>query len=172
MRECLDGSPEAWAALVEKYQNLIFSIPIKQSIPRPGAADIVQSVCRLLLAELPNLHGAGALPAWLIGVTSKECLRWRRQEHPYAAREGAEAESAPPADSPVPEELLAQVRQEQIVRDAVRALPARCRRLIEIAFFEAPAGPYREIARSLGLAAGGGPCLARLRRELTKRGFR
>jgi len=172
VRACLGGSEEAWAALVEKYQTLIFSIPIKQGIPRRDASQILQSVCRLLVAELPNLREAGALPAWLIGVTAKECLRWSRQEHPYAAREGPEPEGALFATRSVPDELLAEVRQEQIVRDAIRALPARCRRLVEMALFEASSPPYREIARSLGLTAGGARCLTRLRRELTKRGFR
>jgi RNA polymerase sigma factor (sigma-70 family) len=171
VRECLGGSEEAWAALVEKYQNLIFSIPIKQGIPRHDASDIFQGVCRLLAAELPHLHGAGALPVWLLYVTSQECLRWRRQEHPYA-REGAEPEGALFADRSVPEGLIAQVRQEQLVRDAIRALPAGCRRLIAMLFFEGSARPYREVARTLGPAAVASRCLSRLRRELTKRGFR
>jgi hypothetical protein len=44
-------------------------------------------------------------------------------------------------------------------------------------FFEQPPRPYRQVARSLGLAAGSigfirGRCLTRLRRELERRGFR
>jgi RNA polymerase sigma factor (sigma-70 family) len=178
VRECLRGNEEAWAALLEKYQNLIFSIPIKQGIPRDDAADVFQRVCLLLLAELPHLREPEALPMWLIRVTSHECLRWRRQEHPYAARETVAAESTPIADErPLAEELLAQVKDEQILREAVRELPARCRQLIDMLFFETPARPYQEVARTLGLATGSigfirGRCLTRLRRELEKKGFR
>jgi RNA polymerase sigma factor (sigma-70 family) len=178
VRECLRGSEEAWAALLDKYKNLIFSIPIKQGIPRDDAADVFQRVCLLLLAELPHLREAKALPMWLIRVTSRECLRWRRQEHPYAARETTEARAALLRDEqPLAEQVLAQVKEEQILRDAMRALSPRCRQLIEMLFFEAPARPYQEIARALGLAAGSigfirGRCLTRLRRELEKMGFR
>jgi RNA polymerase sigma factor (sigma-70 family) len=177
VRECLRGSDDAWAALLGKYKNLIFSIPIRQGIPRDDAADIFQRVCLLLLAELPQLRQAEALPMWLIRVTSRECLRWRRQELPYAARESGEAEMARARDaSPLPEEMLAQVKDEQMLREAVLALPARCRQLIQMLFFEAPARPYREVARSLGLAEGSigfirSRCLTRLRRQLEKKGF-
>ena len=71
VRECLRGSDTAWAALIEKYKNLIFSIPIRQGIPRQDAADIFQRVCLLLLAELKHLRRVVALPMWLIRVTSR-----------------------------------------------------------------------------------------------------
>jgi RNA polymerase sigma factor (sigma-70 family) len=178
VRECVRGNEEAWAALLEKYKNLIFSIPVRRGLPREDAADVFQRVCLLLLAELPHLREAKALPMWLIRVTSHECERWRRQEHPYLARGASEIEPAEiPDEQPLPEDMLARVSEEQVLRDAVRTLSPRCRQLIEMLFFEAPARPYQQIAEHLGLAAGSigfirGRCLTRLRRELEKVGFR
>ncbi len=178
MRECLGGSDAAWAVLLEKYKNLIFSIPIRQGIPRDDAADIFQRVCLLLLAELKHLRQVEALPMWLIRVTSRESLRWSRQEQPYAAREALEAEMVLAQGlPPMPEEELTRIKEEQMLRDAVLALPERCRELIHMLFFETPARPYREVAESLGLAEGSigfirGRCLTRLRRQLEKIGFR
>ena len=178
MRECLRGSEGAWAALLDKYKNLIFSIPIKQGMARDDAAEIFQRVCLLLLAELKHLRQPAALPMWLIRVTTHECLRWRRQEQPYAAREPGDAALALAHDeAPVPDEMLAQIRKEEMLREAVVALTPRCRQLVEMLFFENPARPYREVARSLGLATGSiafirGRCLTRLRRHLEKMGFR
>jgi RNA polymerase sigma factor (sigma-70 family) len=178
VRECLRGSEAAWAALLEKYKNLIFSIPIKQGMTRDDAAEIFQRVCLLLLAELKHLRQPAALPMWLIRVTTHECLRWRRHEQPYASRESEEAELALfPDEAPIPDEMLARTRGEQMLREAVVALSPRCRQLIEMLFFESPARPYQEVARSLGLATGSiafirGRCLTRLRRQLEKMGFR
>ena len=178
MRECLRGSEGAWAALLDKYKNLIFSIPIKQGMARDDAAEIFQRVCLLLLAELKHLRQPAALPMWLIRVTTHECLRWRRQEQPYAAREPGDAQLALAHDgAPIPDEMLAQIRQDQMLRDAVVTLTPRCRQLIEMLFFENPARPYQEVARNLGLATGSisfirGRCLTRLRRQLEKMGFR
>jgi DNA-directed RNA polymerase specialized sigma subunit len=50
---CLKGDQEAWSALIEKYKNLIYSIPIKLGMHQ-DAADIFQSVCVDLLSELPR----------------------------------------------------------------------------------------------------------------------
>jgi RNA polymerase sigma factor (sigma-70 family) len=178
VRECVAGNEAAWTALVDKYKNLIFSIPIKQGLPRDDAADVFQRVCLLLLAELPQLREAKALPMWLIRVTSRECLRWRRQEHPYPARAVADADTAAIADGkPLADEVLARIKDEQALREAMRSLPPRCRQLIEMLFFETPARPYQQIAATLGLAAGSigfirGRCLTRLRRELEGLGFR
>jgi len=178
VRECLRGSEDAWAALLDKYKNLIFSIPVRQGIPRDAAGDIFQRVCLLLLAELPQVRQPEALPMWLIRVTSRECHRWRRQEQPYAAREPEEAELMLARDTaPIADEMLSQVKEEQMLREAVLAMPARCRQLIHMLFFEAPARPYRDVAERLGLAEGSigfirGRCLSRLRRELEKMGLR
>ena len=175
---CLGGSEDAWSALIDKYKDLIFSIPARQGIPRDAAADVFQRVCLLLLAELPHLRHAEALPMWLIRVTSRECLRWRRQEKPYATDEQAEAALALAPDTAPPiEDVLARAAFEQALREAIAALPPRCRKLVGMLFFEAPARPYRHVARSLGLAVGSigfirGRCLTRLRRELERRGLR
>ena len=110
-------------------------------------------------------------------MTTHECLRWRRQEQPYAGRE-ADAQLAVAHDeAPVPDEMLAGLREEQMLREAVVALSPRCRQLVEMLFFENPARPYEEVARSLGLATGSiafirSRCLTRLRRQLEKMGFR
>lgn len=56
VRECCKGNQAAWSALIEKYKNLIFSIPIKFGLPREDAADIFQAVCVDLLSSLPQLR--------------------------------------------------------------------------------------------------------------------
>ncbi len=178
VRECRRGSQEAWAALLEKYGNLIFSIPVKQGLAREDCADVFQRVCLLLMAELPRLREAKALPMWLIRVTAHECARWRRQQRPSAERDARPIEDVGVRDErPLPEDVLAQVMREQALRDAVHALPERCRRLIDMLFYQTPTRPYADIATALGLARGSigfirGRCLTRLRRELEKRGFR
>jgi DNA-directed RNA polymerase specialized sigma24 family protein len=63
--ECLKGNQQAWSALVDKYKNLIFSIPVKLGL-HEDAADIFQAVCLDLLTDLPRLRKPRALPKWLM----------------------------------------------------------------------------------------------------------
>jgi RNA polymerase sigma factor (sigma-70 family) len=177
VRECLKGSEEAWSSLIDKYKRLIFSIPIKYGLPPVAAADIFQEVCLSLLAELPKLREPRALAAWLIQTTSHRCAHWKREEQRHAPVETEEQAALPRDPSKMPEEILLAVQQEQIVREALAELPARCQQLIHMLFFQDPALPYQEVARSLQIATGSVGfirmrCLGRLRRTLEKRGFR
>src|ERR1700759_2346699 len=72
--DCLKGKEVAWSALVDKYKNLIFSIPIRYGFSQEDAADIFQLVCMDLLAELPVLREPKALTGWLIQVTRNKCF--------------------------------------------------------------------------------------------------
>jgi DNA-directed RNA polymerase specialized sigma24 family protein len=72
--------------------------------------------------------------------------------------------------------MLAQLTEEQTLRDLVAEMPNRCRQMIHMLFFEIPARPYEEIAKALGLATGSigfirGRCLSQLRKRLEKIGF-
>jgi len=68
------------------------------------------------------------------------------------------------------------VEREQSVREAIAALPDRCRELVQLLFYQQPPMPYDEVARKLGLATGSigfirGRCLKKLRANLKESGF-
>jgi RNA polymerase sigma factor (sigma-70 family) len=176
---CLKGDPEAWSALIDKYKNLIYSIPIKLGMYQ-DAGDIFQSVCVDLLSELPRLREHRALPKWLMQTCYHKCLRYQRATDKLVelAPEGTDSDAASPASSAedLPEHLLMQFEQEQILRDAISELPEKCERMVRLLFFENPPRPYENIAEELGMATGSigairGRCLAYLRKHLEKRGF-
>lgn len=168
VRGCVDGREEAWAALLEKYQNLIYSIPIKHHLPPEEAAEIFQSVCAQLLLELPKLRDPRALPNWLIKVTSHKCFHWLKQQKRY---DPVEEKSAITASKELAENLLIEVEQEQRLREAIATLSPRCAELIRILFYEEPPRAYKDVAESLGIAVGSigfirGRCLDKLRAAL------
>ena len=174
--ECCKGNQDAWSALIEKYKNLIFSVPIKFGLPREDAADIFQAVCLDLLSDLPQLREPRALPRWLMQMSFHKCLRWKKQrlvlfDDPLEIEGLSEASS-----EQLPEEIMYQVQREQMLRDAIASLAPRCHRMIAMLFFESPARPYQEVANELGIATGSigfirGRCLRLLRQRLQKEGF-
>ena len=176
---CLKGDQQAWSALIDKYKNLIYSIPIKLGMYQ-DAGDIFQSVCVDLLSELPRLREHRALPKWLMQTCYHKCLRYQRATDRLVelAPEGTDSNAASPASSAddLPEHLLMQLEQEQILRDAISELPEKCERMVRLLFFENPPRPYESVAEELGMATGSigairGRCLAYLRKQLQKRGF-
>lgn len=176
VRQCLEGDQDAWSSLLERYKRLIYSIPVKYGLTQPEATDVFQDVCVELLAELPRLREPRALPKWLSQVTAHKCAQLKRLANRQPSGVTDTIEDV--ADSgDLTEQVLLDVEREQALRDAVAALPPRCRQLIHALFYEMPAKPYREIARELNLACGSigfirGRCLGRLRTELRKHGIR
>ncbi|HUO35390.1 MAG TPA: sigma-70 family RNA polymerase sigma factor [Candidatus Acidoferrum sp.] len=175
VRECLRGSDEAWSALVDKYKNLIYSIPIKYRLSSDDATDIFQSVCLELLSELPKLRNAKALPKWIIQITAHKCFRHKQQAMritPVGLEEELPEQIAPAQA----EHVLREAEEEQDLRRALSDLTPRCRRLIHMLFYEEPARPYQTIASELGLAPGSigfirQRCLDKLRKRLQQVGF-
>jgi RNA polymerase sigma factor (sigma-70 family) len=175
--ECRKGSEQAWSALVDKYKNLIYSIPIKLGMYN-DAADIFQSVCLDLLSDLPKLREPRALPKWIMQTCYRKCLLYRRRAERHVPLGENEGETVDVVDeqSVLPEDLLVQLEKEQRLREALSQLNARCERMVRMLFFEFPPRPYEEIARELDLASGSigfirSRCLAKLRAQLEKMGF-
>jgi RNA polymerase sigma factor (sigma-70 family) len=175
IKACLKGDPGSWADLIDRYKNLIYSIPIKFGMHQ-DAPDIFQSVCVDLMSELKNLREHRALPKWLIKTCYHRCLQHRRHAGRLVELEPEHEEKIENDTTPLPEKMLAQLEQEQLLRDVISSMPDRCERMIRMLFFETPPRPYDQIAQELGLATGSigfirGRCLDRLRKHLEKRGF-
>ncbi len=177
VRACLDGDDRAWAALIAKYKNLIYSIPLKYGASPEDAADIFQAVCLELFGELPRLRKTEALPGWLITVTAHLSFHWKRKHRRRAEHELSDVEEERlEARGAAPPDLVEEVEREQLIRGAVAQLPPRCQEIIRLLFYEHPPLAYRDLAERLGLARGSigfirGRCLQRLQRALERRGI-
>ncbi len=177
VNECLNGNEQAWAALINKYKNLIFSIPIKYGASREDAADIFQAVCLELFSELSNLRKVSSLRSWLITVAAHRSFHWKQKQRRRSQKEVSGEERDYPGESAAPSaELIEGAEREQMVRDALARLPARCNEIIRLLFYEHPPVPYNELAQRLGLATGSigfirGRCLKRLQKLLENMGF-
>jgi RNA polymerase sigma factor (sigma-70 family) len=175
VRECLRGNEEAWAALLDHYKRLIYSIPLKYGFPADEAADIFQAVCLELLSELPHLRNPRALPRWIMEITAHKCLHRRRQQQRVVVSDPNDEafDRSTPAQA---EGILREAEDEQNLRQVMTDLPLRCQELIRMLFFEEPARPYQEVAQTLGIATGSigfirQRCLERLRKRLLEVGF-
>lgn len=175
VRECIAGSEEAWCALIFKYKNLIYSIPVKYGFSADDSTDIFQAVCLDLLSELPKLRKVQALPKWIMQVTAHKCFHRKQQQQRTDVLDPAAKEFAKSTPSRA-EEILREAEDEQSLRQAITELPPRCRELVHMLFYEEPVRPYQEIAATLGIAVGSigfisQRCLEKLRKRLLETGF-
>jgi len=175
--ECLRGNEEAWAALIDKYKNLIYSVPLRYGASREDAADVFQAVCLELFSELSNLRKVGSLRSWLITVAAHKAFHWKERQRRRSDKEVGDIDPEDLSENAeAPPQAIMEAEREQMVRDAVAHLPARCAEMVRLLFYEQPPVPYDEVAARLGLALGSigfirGRCLKRLKKLLEDTGF-
>jgi RNA polymerase sigma factor (sigma-70 family) len=176
--ECLAGNEEAWAVLLARYQNLIYSIPLKFHFTPDETADIFQAVVLDLFTGLEKLREREKLQHWLVAITRHRCIRYkeRRQIEPLGEEEAERAIEELPDDRREAEAWLMEIEQEQLLRDAIARVSQRCRELIHSLFYSDPAPEYRELAARLGVAKNSigfirDRCLKKLRAILEDKGF-
>ncbi len=171
---CLRGDERAWNALVDKYSRLVYAVILRYGIDVDDAADLFQNVWLAVHSDLEKLRKLDSLRSWLITVTRRRCYHWRKGQR---RRESVilSSDEDPPEMAVDPVEL-ADIEMDQRVRESVFRLPSRCQEMIRMLFFADPPKPYREVARSLGLAVGSigfirGRCLRKLQRIMESSGL-
>jgi RNA polymerase sigma factor (sigma-70 family) len=176
---CRRGDEAAWAELVNRYQRLIYAIPLRAGLDEEQAADVFQGVFAILIERLDDIREPSRLNAWLVTTAKRET--WRVTRRLIAARSTASTTVDPgaaeemPDDAPLPGEVLARLEEQHAVRTAVDALDGRCQELLRLLFYDPDSPPYTDMAARLGIAVGSiGPirarCLERLRRQLERAG--
>jgi RNA polymerase sigma factor (sigma-70 family) len=171
---CLAGDPKAWELLILRYQRLIYSIPIKMGLSGNDAADIFQTICLRIFEKLSTIRDHEKLSSWIITATTRECWRisalTRRESVADARADGeqlGEIESLVAAPVAYDDQVL--LEQQQLVRDAVAALPDRCRELIAMLFYRKEEVTYSEIARRMKMPVSSiGPTRTRCLEKLKK----
>jgi RNA polymerase sigma-70 factor, ECF subfamily len=69
-----DGDPVAFAALVRRHQDMVFSLALHALRNRAAAEDLTQEVFLQLYRHLARIESAGHLMAWLRRVASHRCI--------------------------------------------------------------------------------------------------
>jgi RNA polymerase sigma factor (sigma-70 family) len=162
VQACLAGDERAWEELVDRYGRLVYAIPRRMGLSAADAEDVFQNVFATLLRNLANLRDQTRLSAWLITTTRRECWRLGR-----SARQHAELGESIVDDAAPPEHEAERWEREQAVRQAIRQLDDRCRKLLTVLFLEPATPTYDRIAEQFGMPVGSiGPTRARCFRKL------
>jgi len=163
-----DGDERAWAALVERYASLIWSLCRRYRLGTTDTADVGQNVWLLLVNQLGKIRDPAALPGWLATTTRRECQRvLNKAQVPQAARHEPDAENIPDGQAETIEQGLLAAERHAALRAAFTHLSPRDQQLIAL-LIEDPPVPYTEISTRLGIPVGSiGPnrrrCLDKLR---------
>lgn len=166
VRACREGDEAAWSALVERYSALICSVPRRYGLSTPEVEDVFSEVCISLVRSLDALRDVQALPRWLVRVTTRATWEVSRKGRRAVVHELPELTGGAAPDS-----VVSAFEEEQLVREALAAISEKCRRLLQLLYFQPESLSYDEVASRLGVPRGSlGPtrkrCLGRMRQVL------
>ncbi len=171
---CRQGDATAWAALVKRYQRLVYAVVMRAGHDEHTAADVFQTVFSRLVQHLPRLTQPERLQAWIVTTAKREALLARRIGQRTVSMTTDDDEAGPAADladdAPLAEDALSDLQQLNRLRQSLDRMDERCRTLLTLVFAdEDDKLPYEDIAGQLGMPIGSiGPtrarCLQKLRR--------
>ena len=171
---CRQGSTGAWQRLFNKYERLVYSIPLRYGLSRHDAADITQTTFTILIQSLDTLRDDSRLGPWLATVARRHTWRLMERNRRTIASEHLDdtslAESAAllgksDADSIEHWEL------SEWLDAGLSKISESCRKLLLALYFQPERSSYAEVAAHLDMPIGSiGPtrarCLKRLRQVL------
>lgn len=166
---CRSGDNNAWDVLVERYERLVYTVPSRYGLTPTEIDDVFQSVWLSLLKNLEKLREPDRVSAWLVTTARREC--WER-------RRGADYERSVTTDLDTllldregnelpPEEVVVAYRQYQTLHQGMENLGDRCRRLLQLLYYDASVPSYADVAEKLDMPIGSiGPMRARCLKKL------
>lgn len=180
---CRRGESGAWERLVHRFERLIFTVPRRAGLGPDEAADVFQTVFMRLHERLQELSHPDRVQAWLVTTAKRETLRvleLQRRRAPSPAPRFADDDEGPAPEAelvdpdPLPEDLLDDLQQRQLVRLAFLSIGEPCHSLLKALYFSDEPVPYAEISARLGMPVGSiGPtrarCLAKLRDGMNRK---
>jgi RNA polymerase sigma factor (sigma-70 family) len=163
---CRNGDESAWETLLDRYERLVYSIPLNYGLSQADAADIAQITFTYFIESISTLRDDSNLAAWLGTVARRHS--WRMIEK--RKREMVGLESDLTENAPQFREGPKEIEQwEQLawINHGLSYLTERCRRLLLLLYLDPEELGYEEIAQRMNMAVGSiGPTRARCLEKL------
>ena len=157
LRACRNGDRKAWQTLLDRYERLVYSIPLNFGLSHSDADDVAQSTFAALVRGLASIEDEDRLGAWLATVARRNTWRLveRRRREPTIADDQLDRISTEDSG-------IARADALQWVHQGLANMDERCRRLLIALYFAEHSPAYSTVADELGMAVGSiGPTRAR-----------
>jgi RNA polymerase sigma factor (sigma-70 family) len=175
LQQCRRGSAGAWHQVLNRYERLVFSIPLRYGLSQDDAADIAQLTFTALVQNMDKLAEDSRLGAYLSTIARRNSWRLLERQRREIPSEHLERSSF--AESAV---VLGKSDADAIehweladwLDTGLSQLSERCRKLLRALYFRPEFPSYAEVAEHFGMPLGSvGPtrarCLKYLKRALS-----
>ncbi|MEN6560682.1 MAG: sigma-70 family RNA polymerase sigma factor [Acidobacteriota bacterium] len=153
IRDCLEGSQDAWRSLVDAYARRIFSMAYQFCGSREEAEDRTQEVFLKLHGALPKYDPGKNFTAWFLTLAKNHLIdEYRRTRWEKTQRDDFDERVLTQAAGGGPEESLEAKETRALVWAGLNSLSADMRMILILRDLQGQS--YEEIAGILGLPLG------------------
>jgi RNA polymerase sigma factor (sigma-70 family) len=172
IRRCQQGSAGAWQQLLNKYERLVYSIPLRYGLSRDDAADIAQNTFTILIESLDTLSEDSRLGAWLATVARRHTWRLlerNRREIPSESLDGTDLVARAVLFGKSDADSIEHWELTELLETGLSKISEPCRKLLLALYFQPELSSYAEVAARLDMPIGSiGPTRARCLQKLLK----
>ena len=175
IQRCRRGSVGAWHQILNRYERLVFSIPLRYGLSSHDAADIAQITFTALVENMDRLNEESRLGAYLSTIARRNSWRLLERNRREIASEHLEGTTL--AESVLhlgksDAQLIEHWELTDWLDKGLSQVNERCRKLLTALYFKPELSSYDEVAEHFGMPLGSvGPtrarCLKRLKQVLS-----
>jgi len=149
----LSGDQQAYAGLVNRYQNYVFTLALRFTKNREDAEEVSQDIFIKAYRALPDFRGASKFSTWLYTIVNTTCITFLRKKRleVHSLDNEKVFEVADSQDSGMKANLVEQKSRMAMVNDAIKMLSTDDAEVITL--FYKGEQTLEEIARILGIEA-------------------
>jgi RNA polymerase sigma-70 factor (ECF subfamily) len=137
IKKTLDGDSASFGFLVEKYQNMVFSLAIKMLKHREESEEVSQDTFVKAYKSLSKFHGESKFSTWLYRVAYNTCLDRIKKNRKY--NNNVEINDATSNEIFHAESIfdsLENKERSEIIQECMDKLPEDERAIIHLFYFE------------------------------------
>lgn len=149
--QVLNGNQQAYALLVERYQNYVFTLALRMIKTREDAEEVAQDSFIKAYKYLANFRGESKFSTWLYTIVNNSSITFlRKKKHMvHSLDDDAVFESADAIDSGMRADTIEQKSRQAMVNKAITLLSPDDAQVITL-FYKAEQS-LEEVASVLGV---------------------
>ena len=149
IKQCLDGDPERYALLVERYQGMIHNLSYRMLGDAEAAKDVAQESFISAYVALRIFQRKARFSSWLCRIAMNKCKDYLRSKKDTISVDALAELSATKESSP--EEAASRKQVKDGIQTALNGLPEDYREVIILKHIEGL--DYGEMEKILGICA-------------------
>ena len=177
IQRCRQGSTSAWQMLLNRYERLVYSIPLRYGLSRDDAADIAQITFTILIQSMDSLSEDSRLGPWLVTVARRHTWRLMERNRRTIASEHLDDTSLAESVALLGKSDADSIEHWELtewLEAGLSKIDERCRDLLLALYFQPERSSYAEVGARFNMPTGSiGPtrarCLERLKQTLSRR---